>query len=101
MQLCSNTPSPPSFIIYYNLFEVPPPPPYFDYVIYEQPLNGSSLEMWFRGRGDGSEVAVTPLADMLKQNKAVGDKMRIKTRIEAREVRNLKFHGLPLNHKWP
>ena len=34
MQLCSNTPSPPSFIIYYNLFEIHPPP-YFDY---EQPL---------------------------------------------------------------
>ena len=42
--------------------------------------------MSFRGRGEGSEI--TPLADMLKQNKAVGDMMRIKTRIEAREVRS-------------
>ena len=35
-------PSPQSFIIYYNLFVVPPPTPYFDYVIYEQPLRGNS-----------------------------------------------------------
>ena len=47
--------------------------------------------MSFRGRGEGSEI--TPLADMLKQNKAVGDMMRIKTRIEAREVRSFD-HGL-------
>ena len=40
----------------------------------------------YRKRGEGSEI--TPLADMLKQNKAVGEKMRIKTRVEAREVRN-------------
>ena len=28
-----------SFIIYYNLFEVPLPPPYSDYVIFERPLS--------------------------------------------------------------
>ena len=44
--------------------------------------------MSFRGRGEKGCSEITPLADMLKQNKAVGDMMRIKTRIEAREVRS-------------
>ena len=30
--------SAPQLLVYYNLFEVSPPPPYFDYVIKEQPL---------------------------------------------------------------
>ena len=41
--------------------------------------------MGCRERGESPEI--TPLADMLEQNKAVGEKMRIKTRVEAREVR--------------